>query len=291
MKRVLFASARACACALSLGAGSTGCYWLATYQDLTSGLGASDAGVDAATPVVVDASDGASFSRDAGLPPPSGAGFCPGDAGPYVYCMDFDYVDAGVLGLGTSQAQAGIVSGTSVSPPSSLLVNLNGPSSGPPSGGAYNVAFSFSPKTTLLEFEIRCVSLDEWVTTLGMGLSNPDGTIRGLNVVMSPSGGFQVQEYIQLDDGGVAQNGHTLYQLSEDAGPEAWHHVILSLTVDDPNAQYYSGLTVDGQVLETSRPLALTWAQGKASLAIGLTYAGGGGPQFYFDNVRADFGL
>jgi hypothetical protein len=85
VKRVLFASA----CALSLGAGLSGCYWLATYQDLTSGLGESDAAADAVIPVV-DASDDAPPSRDAGLPPPTGTGFCPDDAGPHVYCMDFD---------------------------------------------------------------------------------------------------------------------------------------------------------------------------------------------------------
>ena len=34
-----------------------------------------------------------------------------------------------------------------------------------------------------------------------------------------------------------------------------------------------------------------SWATGNARIGVGVTYGGGGGPRFYFDNVRADFGL
>ena len=80
--------------------------------------------------------------------------------------------------------------------------------------------------------------------------------------------------------------------LQVDAGaPSAWHHIVLTLTVDDANKQYLSGLTVDNQVLEDGEPLALSWAEGTVSLHIGGTYAATGGAELFFDNVRADFGL
>ena len=63
------------------------------------------------------------------------------------------------------------------------------------------------------------------------------------------------------------------------------------MATDDAKQKYLSGLTVDGQVLEDGQPLGLSWAQGNAQLGVGVTYGGGGGPQFYFDNVRADFAL
>jgi hypothetical protein len=67
--------------------------------------------------------------------------------------------------------------------------------------------------------------------------------------------------------------------------------VVLTLTTNPSKPQYTSGLTVDGQVLEDEVPLGLTWTQGTPTVAIGVTYGGGGGPQFFFDNVRADFTL
>jgi hypothetical protein len=44
-------------------------------------------------------------------------------------------------------------------------------------------------------------------------------------------------------------------------------------------------------VLEEGQPLALPWAQGTVNIGVGVGYAGSGGSEFFFDNVRADFGL
>ncbi len=118
MKGLLSASASACLLAVT----QSGCYWLTSYQDLTSGPADSEAPVDAA-PIDQDAPllDGGA-TADGPMEEPTEASpgpFCPPDAGPLVYCMDFDGLDASVLGLGTNQASAGVVSSKSVSPPSS----------------------------------------------------------------------------------------------------------------------------------------------------------------------------
>ena len=268
----MLAGAVACPIAASLA----GCYWLASYQDLTSGLG--QAGGDA---------EGDAFKEGGDALAETGL-FCPADAGPLVYCMDFDGVDGSALGLGTSQASATIVTGTYVSPPSSLFVRLYGEAS----SGAYGVSFPFEPTTSTLQFDVSSPVLGQWVTLLSISLyEDSTKTGRTLNVVISPDGVFQVQEYFALEDGGSEQNGHTAVPLDGGAEAGAWHHVVLSLTVDDAQQKYVSGLTVDGQVLENDQPLGLSWAQGTAQLGVGVTYGGGGGPQFYFDNVRADFAL
>jgi hypothetical protein len=223
-----------------------------------------------------------------GLAAEASGPFCPPDAGPLAYCMDFDGVDAAVLGLGTYQASAGIVSSKSVSPPSSLKVSLNGTGS----SGSYYVQLPIQPTTTQLQFDVLTVSLDQWVTTLSITLFQESTQInQNLNAVVSPMGEFQVQEYFSLPDGGNEQNGHAAYGPDGGAGPGTWHHVVLSLTVDDAKQQYLSSLSVDGQVIEDGQPLGLSWSRGNANLGIGVTYGGGGGPVFYFDNVRADFDL
>lgn len=285
MKGLLSASASACLLAVTV----SGCYWLASYQDLTSGLGDSGAPLDA--PGDQDAplldSGVAVAPADARAAEASGS-FCPPHAGPLVYCMDFDGVDAATLGLGTYQASAGIVSSKSVSPPSSLKVSLNGMGS----SGSYYVQLPVQPTTTQLQFDVLTLSLDQWVTTLSITLFQESTQInQNLNAVVSPKGQFQVQEYFSLPDGGNEQNGHSAY--GPDGGAEAgvWHHVVLSLTTDDANQRYLSSLSVDGQIVEDNQPLGLSWSRGDANLGIGVTYGGGGGPEFYFDNVRADFGL
>ena len=122
-------------------------------------------------------------------------------------------------------------------------------------------------------------------------LAHTDLIGENLNVVVSPSGVFEIQEYFSLPDGGNAQGGQPGVPVEGGADPDVWHHVVLSLTVNDSMQTYLCGLTVDGQVLQDQVPLTLSWAQGNASIGVGVTYGGGGGPEFYFDNVRADFGL
>jgi hypothetical protein len=75
----------------------TGCYWLASYQDLTSAV--NEGGLTDADPNELDAGSDAGADADADASAdatvPSEAGpFCPADAGPYTYCMDFDGVDS-----------------------------------------------------------------------------------------------------------------------------------------------------------------------------------------------------
>jgi len=281
VKRVLIASASALPLALSLG----GCYWLASYADLTSGLGDAGSpasGTDAGPGPVVD---GAGI--DAAVPAPTR--FCPADAGPYSYCMDFDELEAGAPAIGTYEAKAGIVSGTYVSPPNALSVDLYGLGS----NGGYNVPFSFQPTVSRMEFEVLAPTVGQWVTTLAVSLQ-AQGTGETLNVVVSPQGEFQVQEYFALEDGGNEQDGHQTPPLDGGVDASAWHHVVLTLTTNPSNPQgqqYTSGLTVDGQVLEDQVPLGLTWAQGTPTLSVGVRYGGGSGPQFFFDNVRVDFTL
>jgi len=284
MKRLLLASAPSCL----LGVTLSGCYWLASYQDLTSGLG-EDAGPEAdaqTTDSFVTVAD-STVDAEAGEVGAEAGPFCPLDAGPLTYCMDFDGVDASTLQLQTDQASAAIVSGVYVSPPSSLHVKLFGTAS----GAAYYVEFPFQPTTARLEFEIRNVALGQWVTLLSIGMHTSEQIGENLNVVVSPSGVFEIQEYFSLPDGGNAQGGQPGVPVEGGADPDVWHHVVLSLTVNDSTQTYLCGLTVDGQVLQDQVPLTLSWAQGNASIGVGVTYGGGGGPEFYFDNVRADFGL
>ena len=154
------------------------------------------------------------------------------------------------------------------------------------------MSFPFQPTVSTLEFDVSATTIGQWVTMLSISLyEDSTKTARTLNVVVSPDGEFQVQEYFALEDGGNEQNGHTAVPLDGGAEAGAWHHVVLSLTVDPSNQEYLSGLTVDGQVLEDGQPLGLSWAPGNANLGVGVTYSGGGGPIFYFDNVRADFVL
>jgi hypothetical protein len=274
VKRVFLAGALASWGAVSLA----GCYWLASYQDLTSAWGEAEA-------------ETGTTPGDAGREAEAEAGpFCPADAGPLAYCMDFDGIDAASLGLGASQASAKVVAGTYVSPPSSLEVNLYGAGG----NGGYNVSLPLKPKTVRLEFEILPMVLGQWITTLSIGLFvDSTQTNQSINVGLSPEGAFRVEEYFSLGDGGVDQNDHTPHMLEGDGGVTlgVWHHVVLTLTVDDQNQQYLYGLTVDDQVFENAEPLALSWSQGNVSLANGVNWTAGNGPKLYFDNVRADFGL
>ena len=280
VKRFLVASASVSLLALTV----SGCYWLASYEDLTSGLG--EAGADGGTEPVEEAGPvvDSTFVVDSGTVVEP---FCPPDAGPNGYCMDFDGIDASSLGIAGYEADAAVVTGTYVSPPSSLFVGPNAAMS----GGGYNVSFPLQPTTGRLEFQMLALDLNAWITTMNMSLSQElTGTNELLNVVLSPTGAFQVQEYIQLGDGGVLQDGHPSFYLDGGADAGGWHHVILSMTVDDNNDNYFSSLTVDGQVLEDGVPLALPWVQGNVGIGVGVGYAGGGGSRFFFDNVRATFG-
>jgi hypothetical protein len=288
--------------ALLFSATTGGCYWLASYEDLTSGLGqtadAGDAGVVADAMVNEGASEGATDARgdtgsqdEGGLDGagPNDAGpFCPSDAGAYVYCQDFDRIDAAALNLGANMATAAVVSTVSVSPPNSMRVEIGGLGA----NGGFDRSFSFAPRTTRLEFEVSAPVTGQYATLLAINLDDSGPQIREtLNVVISPARTFHVQEYFGLPDGGSEQSDHT--EVPQDAGSNgaAWHHVVLSLTVDDGSQTYLSGLTVDGQVLEAARPLSLGWGQGNVNIGVGVQWASGAGPQLYFDNVRADFGL
>ena len=276
----MYAGAIVCPTVASLA----GCYWLASYQDLTSDYGKAEAGVDAA------ADGGTGANADGGGEAAVETGpFCPPDAGPLTYCMDFDGVDAGALGLYTYEAEAGIVGSAFVSPPSALFVNLVGPDAG--ASGAYFVNFPFTPKTARIEFELKTAVLGQWVTSLGVQMYEESSqTSRTVQVLVAPDGGYQVQEFISAPSGGTPF-GHTTYELDGGLPSSAWHHVVLMVTVDDSSKTYTSGLTVDGQVLEDGVPLQASWAQGSAQIGVGSTWCRTGGPQFYYDNVRADFGL
>jgi hypothetical protein len=274
VKHVSLASGSLGALAVTL----SGCYWLAQYEDLSSAFGDAGSAVDAQS--VLDAGQ----LVDGGLAPP----FCPpGDAGPLVYCMDFDGVDAAVLGLQLNGASAQIVNGASVSPPSSLFVGLQGDGS----YGKYIASFgSLQPTTATLEFQVQTANLNEGVTTFAIVLSDVSTeTVRMLNVVMLPRDQFQVQEYFSFGDGGAELYAHGPFQADAGAVSNGWHHVVLTLTLNGAPAPSFSGLTVDDQVLEDGQPLMLAWAEGTVSLLIGVTFAAAGGPQFFFDNVRADF--
>jgi len=276
MRRLPFAGAILSAIA---GWYLAGCYWLVSTGDLTSGSTDAgpnhEAGSEGDAPTVEAESD-----ADAGP-------FCPVDAGPYTYCMDFDDIDAASLNLYVNQADAGIVDGIYVSPPSSLGVKLNG---GWGTAGAYNVDFSFKPKTARLEYQFMPQPLGSWVTTLGVYLwVSSIQTSESLQVLVAPTGHFQVQEWFSGPDGGT---GWTHGEFALEGGVTgAWHHVVLTMTVDDSQGRYFSGLTVDDQVLELDVPLLGPWAQGTAHLNVGSTFAQEAGSDFYYDNVRADFGL
>jgi hypothetical protein len=271
VKGVRLAQASLCASALV----ASSCYWLARYDDLSSDFGDAGANADAQS------------DREAGPVVDAGPSFCPADAGSLVYCMDFDGVDAAVLHLQVNEASVGIVSGHYVSPPSSLFVQLQGDTS----SGMYDVSFPLRPRTTRLEFEIQTVGLNEGVTTLGIVLLEASTqTARSLNVVVAPYGSFQVQEFFTFADGGGELGPHSWSQVDA-GGALAWHHVVLTLTVDDAKTQYTSGLTVDGVIFENARPLMLPWVEGNVTLKVGVTYAATFGQDFFFDNVRADFEL
>jgi len=280
MRRLPFAGA-----VLSAIAGwyLVGCYWLVSTGDLTSGgpdggndVAPQEAGGDSVGPMV-DAEGGA----DTGP-------FCPVDAGPYTYCMDFDGIDAATLNLYVNQADAGIVDGIYVSPPSSLRVKLNG---GWGTAGAYNVDFPFKPKTARVEYQFMPQPLGSWVTSVGVYLwVSSTQTSESLQVLVAPNGDFQVQEWFSGPDGGAGWS-HGTFSLEGGTLPGAWHHVVLTMTVDDSQGRYFSGLTVDDQPLELDVPLQGPWAQGTAHLGVGSTFAQEGGSDFYYDNVRVDFGL
>lgn len=280
MRRLLSAGAVACAIATSLA----GCYWLASYEDLTSAWGTVDGATGPADAGPADARPDADARPAAEAAGP----FCPPDAGPLVYCMDFDGVDAGAIGVGSYQADAAIVDGVFVSPPSSLFVACDGKGA----SGGYYVDFPFQPSTTTLQFDVKAPVIGQWVTLLAIVLhDDATNTRRVLNAVVSPDEQYQVQEWFGLADGGNENAGHPAVPLDGGAEAGAWHHVVLSLAIDPASGKFVSGLTVDGQPLEVDYPLALSWAKGNAHLGVGVTYGGGAGPRFYFDNVRADFGL
>lgn len=261
---------------------STSCYWLAQYSDLSSAFGDAGAVADA-HPIP----DGETNPTSDSGPLDAASGFCPPDAGPLAYCMDFDHVDAGALPLEVSGATAGIVDTTSVSPPNSLLVTLTGTNS----SGEYDVSFPLQPTKTTLEFQIQSSGVEQGVTTLAITLLEPaTQTLRKLSVVVAQDQTFAVQEYVAFADGGSLTNGHAFHQA--DAGVATpWHHVVLTLIADDGTKQYSSGLAVDGQVFEDGGALLLPWTQGEVGLEVGVTYAQSGNYTFFFDNVLAGFTL
>lgn len=282
MKRLPFAGAVVSAIA---GWYLGGCYWLVSTGDLTSG------GADAASGAE-SGSEGASPMGDAeGEGGGGDAGpFCPVDAGLYTYCMDFDGIDAAMLNLYAIESDTGIVDGIYVSPPGSLGVKLNG---GWGTAGGYSVDFpsQFKPKSVRLEYQFMPRPLGSEVTSPGISLwVEATQTWEALQVLVDPKGEFQVQEWFSTPDGG---NGWTHGTFSLEGGTTvgAWHHVVLTLNVDDSQQRYFSGLTVDDQVLELDVPLQGPWEQGTAHLGIGSTFAQEGGSDFFYDNVRADFGL
>ncbi|HEX8792770.1 MAG TPA: hypothetical protein VF765_17615 [Polyangiaceae bacterium] len=266
---------------------AAGCYWLVSTGDLTSGgadassdVALRETGGEAGGPMV-DAESEAGEGGDAGP-------FCPEDAGPYTYCMDFDGVDAASLHLYTNDSDTGIVDGVYVSPPSSLGVKLNG---GWGTAGAYDVNFTFKPKTARLEYQFMPQPLGSWVTSVGISLwVSSTQTSESLQVLVAPDGEFQVQEWFEGPDGGTGWS-HGTFSLDGGTRTGAWHHVVLTMTVDDSQGRYFSGLSVDDQALELDVPLLGPWEQGTAHLGIGSTFAQEGGADFYYDNVRADFGL
>jgi hypothetical protein len=271
MRRLLFAGAVVSATVTSLA----GCYWLAVYPDLTSDP---------------DASGDASSGLDASPPLEAEAGpYCPVDAGPLVYCMDFDGVDASAIALTSEGAAASIVSGTYTSRPNSLLVDLYAR----PGLGGYNVPFpTIRPRTATLQFDVNAHTVGpNWITLLYIALIDDANVVRTANVVVSPDDAspdyrFRMGEHFAFPDGGEDEQFHSPGGAA-DAG--AWHHVVLSLTVDDANQDYHTRLTVDGQG-DQELLAPKKWAQGKAQIAVGVTCCGGAG-RFYFDNVRAEFGL
>lgn len=264
-----------------------GCYWLLSTGDLTNG------GADASSDVVhhETGSEVGGPTIDASVDAPSDAEagpFCPPDAGPYTYCMDFDGIDAAALNLYANQADVGIVDGVYVSPPSSLGVKLNGDWG---TSGGYSVDFPYEPKTVRLEYEFMPQPLGSEVTTPGISFYVPSTqTWEALQVLVDPKGNFQVQEWFSFPDGGTGWS-HGTFSLEGGTMTGAWHHVVLTMTVDDSQGRYFSGLTVDDQVLEYDVPLMGPWAQGKVNIGIGSTFGQKGGSDFYYDNVRADFGL
>jgi hypothetical protein len=281
MRRLPFAGA-----VLSTIAGwyLVGCYWLVSTGDLTSG--SADGGNDVASRETGGESGGPTVDAEADA---DAGPFCPVEAGPYTYCMDFDGIDAASLNLYVNQADAGIVDGIYVSPPSSLRVKLNG---GWGTAGAYNVDFSskFIPKTAHLEYQFMPQPLGSWVTSMGISLYvSSTQTWESLQVLVAPDGGFQVQEWFEGPDGGTGWS-HGTFALEGGTLEGVWHHVVLTMNVDDSQGRYFSGLSVDDQALELDVPLQGPWAQGTAHLGIGSTFAQEAGSDFYYDNVRADFG-
>jgi hypothetical protein len=283
MKRLPLAGA-----ALSAVAGCylAGCYWLLSTTDLTDGpADGSTGGVSSET-----GSDGGGASVDAQSDGGDAVPFCAPDAGPYVYCMDFDGIDAASLNLYAIQADAGIVNGIYVSPPSSLGVKLNG---GWGTAGAYSVDFpsQYKPKTVQLEYQFMPQPLGSEVTSPGISLYvSSTQTWETVQVLVDPQGDFQVQEWFSTPDGGTGWP-HLTFSLDGGTTVGAWHHVVLSLSVDDSQQRYFCGLTVDDQALELDVPLQGPWQQGTAHLGIGSTFAQEGGSDFYYDNVRAVIGF
>lgn len=283
MRRLPFAGAILSAIA---GWYVAGCYWLVSTSDLTSGApdsgstGSHEAGGESGGPMVDAEGDGGGAS-DAGP-------FCPADSGPYTYCMDFDGIDAASLHLYANESDTGVVNGVYVSPPSSLDVKLNGTWG---TSGGYSVDFPFRPKTAQLEYQFMPQPLGSWVTSMGITMyASSTQTWEALQVLVAPDGGFQVQEWFQGPDGGTGWT-HGIFSLEGGTLTGTWHHVVLTMTVDDGQGRYFSGLSVDDQVLELDVPLQGPWAQGTVHLNIGSSFAQEGGSDFYYDNVRADFGL
>ena len=260
MMRTVLAGAIACA----LGGTLAGCYWLLPEdKDIGASESGKEGGLDGEGPGDADAGP-----------------FCPADVGPLAYCMDFDGVDADVLGLGADKADAGIVTGTYVSFPNSLYLEL----SGVYSSANYIVGFPLQPTKVRLEFQVRTDEVVNSVSATSITLTQ-DSMERQLTLILSENNGFQLQEYFTLPDGGHPLPGdHDPYQF--DGG--GWHHVIMTLIVNDVMNEYDSSFTVDGQMLEDNRPLNFVWAQGAASVIIGASYALDPGSQLYYDNVRVD---
>lgn len=253
--------------AVLIAVGVSGC---SLVTDL-SGLGddaSIEAGPDATLDAPIEAASDASpdAAPDVAIEAEAGP-FCGPytEAGPLVYCQDFDTPDASVGFLTSGFAVAAVDTASALSQPASLLTTVAVADAG--NAHAYNNhVMPVAPSIATLAFAIKVDAVGAaYVNIVELVFAETTGT-RYLILQIDPTGMTLEEEYPA--EAGINTLSHPHIPIGWDG---AWHHVVVTANLS--GATKTSSLAFDSQTLEANYPLHTGWTAALFNVAIGVTYA------------------
>lgn len=265
--RLLLVGVVACLAAMPMA----GCYWLASYEDLTTEWG--------------DRVDGATKDVESGDGP--SLGFCASQTTVHALCADFDIgafnAQFTTYLFVTPSTSLGIDATRWRSPPNSLLsVVPEAAASG--NAAAMEQLFAGTASKVTYAFDLR---VESWVPDEVMTLASiyvgrgPDQ--HELDLLVGTNGSTLEERFA---DG--SQTGHALALPVPVASSDAdrWTSVVITLDV----AQRTCTMTLDGSTALAAEPIAPSWMAGQPGVNLGIGYVSAQGNwTVRYDNVTVDW--